>query len=331
MLEAAASIIRREKMRGPWDLETRDGDILIVDEAHNVIPPVGICDYRKEWQRYLSELRHQGVTCVLISQDMDLMDRRCMLLAEQRKTLTNRANLKHIAFGCKAYFWYDVVHAFTGQPWFVFQKDVLLKYNGRWVPESSSPVVASLQVFESYQSRSKSYVTGKGAGDYAAPSRRKALRSFLWAAWPGLIVRAFVFSAIIWVVAFQGGGTAVNFIMKTMFRMAGNKTEQTAPGLVEAAVEDQGGGVLPEVERDYLEDLRVNLAARGLVLESCSPVPLREYWSDRELRADYRLKRIGSRVWLSARVSGSRRAGLQQFSKGFSQAGKGFKSLYERR
>lgn len=322
----APSTVGPPKLLGPWSLGMEDGDLLVVDEAHKVIPNRRYLAYREHWKDWVSEVGHQGVTVVLITQDFKMIDAEVKALAEQRTTCVNRGGLKNPFIGVQMRYFYDVWEAWTGKACHVFQKDVFVRYNEKWVRQESKPVPASEERFALYVSRSASYTTGAGAGTYEKKSKKQTTVAFFRVAWFELAWRSLVACLLAALISgnagFIFGGLAKHFQnVANRGKVKEEAKPPTAPGVVEAAVVD----VAP-VQRDFVADMVTTFAAGGLVLESVTPAPQREYRTDKEIRAVYRVKKIGRRVWLTPRY-GEKKQSFGAFSRGVSAAGSGVKQL----
>lgn len=311
---------------GPWSLGMADGDLLVVDEAHHVIPNRRYLPYREHWKDWVSEVGHQGVTVVLITQDFKMIDAEVKALAEQRTTCVNRGGLKNPFIGVQMRYFYDIWEAWTRKPCHVFQRDVFVRYNDKWVRQETKPIPASTERFALYESRSKSYTSGEGAGGYEPKSRRQTTIAFFRAAWFDLLWRAGVACLLAALITGQAGflfsGLARHFQRVAHGGKVKEQPKETPAGVAEAAVVE----VAPVPPVDWENVMRTTFAAGGLILESVSPAPRREYRSDREIRADYKLKKIGRRVWLTSR-RGEERKQFGAFSRGLSAAGSGVQNI----
>lgn len=229
---------------GPWDLLGSDGwpmagTHLAVDEAHLVVPKAGCLRRRRAWRKWLSEVRHSGITVEFITQAPDRMDKDIRDLVEVRRSLVRRATDRDPYFKIPFEDWYELKALITRE-W----NPVVLEFERRkvdgakWEVSNRRAVELSSVFYDLYDSFSTPHVLVDDNGEPDPLAQQKGKREFqkrgtvgvlVWffrRHWPSLAGRAVMVGVFIWLCLGGGLVWALNGFMDRMSKLSAPPTVQ---------------------------------------------------------------------------------------------------------
>lgn len=284
----------REGGSGPWEFFA-DADLtgahIAVDEAHTVCGEHHSKDHRQKWGNWLSELRHRGATCELLSQNRSKIAGEIHDVAETDVVLTNSELRREPVLRALLADWYELragllTREYAPTIWQVESR----KVNGRWVEEHRVKWVRESAYYRFYSSYAVPKEGGKAA---AAPplqeyEKRSRLGLVVWFVGrnAGMIAwRATQASAISWCCWFGGAQALTGHFLRTMNESVAGKTVGRRPAHVAVAGKPASGpsasGTSPaSMQKPQSDPEREALRKRVAELEELGE------WAAEQLRAD---------------------------------------------
>lgn len=264
--------------------ENLNGALIIIDEFHLLCPRTGNVEQRRWWRQFLAEVRHHGAVFWALTQSTEQLDREVFKLAPVRYEIINKAVIRSFVLGIPYGPIYDLVWALTGMPHTVFRRSEYV-YTTKWISTGRTDVVADLEVFDWYCSRSAAYGSGKDSLDYIKPSVWTAVKG-LWRYRFTFLWRFVLLLFVLWLV-FGGGAKLFFGKMVRVFPVSQNSERQKT---------DLGANV-KDVPKKNEPDRPINdTESKFLLSELARSQGLMLIGNDLELSRDYEFLAVQSLI-----------------------------------
>ena len=245
-----------DMVEGPWsffgdgsdDRPPLSGVLLAIDEAHHVVPhghKPGL-PRRKKWSEFVREVRHDGATVELISQNVDAIDQNLVKIAARRLRLSSRGTDRDPFFGIPYDSWYELRSKLAGYWTGVIIEREDRRTTGGWEEVRRKQIPLSPEVFDCYDS----FAARAGVDEYGNQQkvqrqfeRRSFIGLYRWFAlkyMPELVSRSLMVVAFCW-VCFGGLGAwgierVINMAQETMYSTTGLERPQKAADVVDSEI-----------------------------------------------------------------------------------------------
>ena len=252
-------LIPRDEMKqwtkcghGPWNYfsdKDLSGCHVAIDEIHNFCPSKSKPRHRDMWGEWLGELRHQGATAELITQNVGKLAKSIQDESDYRIRLKSSALERDPIFKIQLSDWYELAAAFTGRmPYIFIELEEHRESSQRWEVKDKRVFPVKYEYFDFYNSYEKPAKRGR-AGTASLPQfkRRGRLGVFPWFffrhPW-AILSRVGILIAFIWFLT-GGGGMIIGLIQRTakqMFtaqRSGLHQPESSESSIVETAKLDE--------------------------------------------------------------------------------------------
>lgn len=217
-----------QPVHGPWEyFHERDlsGCHLAIDEIHNFCGVHSPPRVKREWQKWLGELRHRGATIEFLSQHEAKVAKEIQLEAEVRLVLIPQEQRPDPVFGIKLYYWYNLFAKATGiwrpSVWVYEQRQVA----GKWEVEGRDRWYYDGKLFGAYDSWSAPIAGGTagttGKKEYQTKSWPALLLWFFWVNPGPLVTRSIILALLVSAWVFRAKLTKLYFASFLMIQPGG--------------------------------------------------------------------------------------------------------------
>lgn len=203
-----------EMESGPWDYfadKDIDGAHIALDEIHNYYAQGSLRAWKKQWQAWLGEVRHQGASAELLTQSPGKVAREAMNEIEVRYLFTNSATNRDPIFKILIGDWYELRAGILRLPyrvrcWVSEQKN----HDGKWVTQLRSNFPVDRAYYRYYDSFSRPQKGGSKGKAQVRPHQKygpaRLLAWFFFRNMGQFLPRAIGIVALAWLTIGGGGG-----------------------------------------------------------------------------------------------------------------------------